>query len=174
MALLAAIRGLCFQACSGPGAHRVIAENIAYAHWSALGVGLILLPIGFRYVRARCWVAAGSHGILLLLHPAWWMSATHGDCGARLQAASLIVLGITFAAWFVSPAAVRALQRGRSVRGFEVIRVTPPPPEPPEPGEPAGPVSAQGQGNRKLAAEGPHRESPHREGESGEAPAELR
>ena len=119
-------------ACSGPGAHRVIAENIAYSRWSALGVGLMLLPIGYRYVRGGLWEAALPHGVLLALHPAWTISAMHGDCGYLQAGASTVVLVLTCVAWAVSPLVVRwqrARERAVDVRvcrkcGYD-LRATP-------------------------------------------------
>jgi hypothetical protein len=105
--------------CSGPGEHRVIAENIAYSHWSALGVALGLLPIGYRYVRSGLYGFAIGHCGLLVLHPAWWISAVSGDCGHTLHAASTFYLVVTAVAWGISPIMARRYRvPRRSPRGL--------------------------------------------------------
>jgi hypothetical protein len=100
-------------ACSGPGALRVIHQNVAYSKWSALGVGLLLIPIVYRYIRARLGLIALSHTALLVFHPAWIFDAYRGNCGIFLRDSSMIVLGLTFLAWLISPQIANVLVRRR-------------------------------------------------------------
>ena len=79
-------------ACSGPGAGPAIAASISIGYYCAGLAALITTALFFLY-RSR----GGSAGVawtgivLLLLHPAWTISATHGDCGVLKLAASGVV-----------------------------------------------------------------------------------
>lgn len=80
-------------ACSGPGAGQAIAENIetGYIHAAIMG-GLFLTSLGLFAIRHR-WrpvVPAILLG-MLLLHPAWTISAISGDCGHTKRLASYVV-----------------------------------------------------------------------------------
>jgi hypothetical protein len=82
--------GLIF-ACSGPGAGAAIAENIAYAQAHALVVLTALEVSALIWLcvrRSRGWPLASA--LLLLLHPAWTVSALDGDCGALKAQASVL------------------------------------------------------------------------------------
>jgi hypothetical protein len=69
-------------ACSGPGAMRVIQENILYAREQALLVGaLAVLSGGFWLLCRRIKALPILVTSLLLVHPAWTVSAVKGDCG---------------------------------------------------------------------------------------------
>src|SRR4051794_26439799 len=89
-------------ACSGPGAHRAIAAADAYGYWAALGVGLLLLPTVTRYVFHRQLLTAALHTLLLALHPAWWVSASIGDCGSTRETLSTTFLLTGFGLWLSS------------------------------------------------------------------------
>jgi hypothetical protein len=119
-------------ACSGPGAHRAIAEAVAFGYWSALGVGLLLVPTVARYLLRRQLRAAGVHLSLIALHPAWCVSASRGDCGGLKTQLSVVFLVMTFGLWLSSPAISRALlQRGRPNTPRQGFPVMPPPPTSP-------------------------------------------
>ena len=69
-------------ACSGPGAMATIAGNIAFAQQQASVVGLftaVSLATWAKFSRRMRYPAICL--LLLSFHPAWAMSATHGDCG---------------------------------------------------------------------------------------------
>jgi len=79
-------------ACSGPGAGAFIAESIAigYFHANVAGV-LFLVALLFAVARFHyrlTWLAPILIGFVLAVHPAWTVSAIHGDCGFRLRAAA--------------------------------------------------------------------------------------
>jgi len=81
-------------ACSGPGAGQAIADSIAYANGQAI-VALILtiatagLWLVFRR-QALVWAFLASL-VFLCIHPAWTVSAIHGDCGQfKVMAATFV------------------------------------------------------------------------------------
>ncbi len=69
-------------ACSGPGAPHAIARNIeiGYTH-AAIAAGLLLASVvlfaGLTHYRIWSILSAA----FVILHPAWTVSAIHGDCG---------------------------------------------------------------------------------------------
>jgi len=82
-------------ACSGPGTVVVDAINraITTGYLCAAASGVITAAIAidaWRRGRRRYifWVAA----VILAIHPAWTVSAVHGDCGALKVCASLLCL----------------------------------------------------------------------------------
>jgi len=85
-------------ACSGPGAGRAIASSILFGYVSAAIAFVLLLAAAFLYVVfLGKWHAAVIHLALLALHPAWTVSAIHGDCGfAKTQWSfvAIVVAGI--------------------------------------------------------------------------------
>lgn len=94
-------------ACSGPGASDAIrlAMNIGY-FCAALGVVIIValafvaskadrLPRGRRErVRQKLRFTTPSAILMLLIHPAGTVSATHGDCGMLKVQASLFFTAV--------------------------------------------------------------------------------
>lgn len=69
-------------ACSGPGAMRVIQDNILYAQQQAMVVAAIAAASITLWFFRRRWKALPLLVItLLLIHPAWTISAIKGDCG---------------------------------------------------------------------------------------------
>jgi hypothetical protein len=93
--------GMTFLACSGPHALEVIAVSIAmgYAHARAVGV-FCAISIGLAAMQKR-WLPPTVLASLLLVHPAWFISAGHGDCGTLLLQASWLVtlIGIAVLCW---------------------------------------------------------------------------
>ena len=107
---------LAFQilACSGPGALRVIAESIRIGYYNAAFVGLaaaagVLLHL--IHWRRGGWAFAIAYllfGTLLLLwHPAWTVSAYHGDCGDAKRFYSYIVSAVAAAPFIIEFYAAR-------------------------------------------------------------------
>jgi len=86
-------------ACSGPGAGEAIAVSIliGYRHAALaavlLGLGLLLLALS-----PKRWLFPAILGALLLLHPAWTVSAIHGDCGFMKRDASRVFTAVSCAA----------------------------------------------------------------------------
>jgi hypothetical protein len=72
-------------ACSGPRALRTILDSILIG-WLMLGISVAIAFAACKVLlrRSSCrrivWVV-----VPLALHPGWWMSATHGDCGYALR-----------------------------------------------------------------------------------------
>ncbi|MDB5290655.1 MAG: hypothetical protein JWL69_1896, partial [Phycisphaerales bacterium] len=67
--------------CSGPGAWRLTTEADIFASWCAFWVLLLLVPAVYLLARAGHPALALLHLLMLVLHPAWTVSAWHGDCG---------------------------------------------------------------------------------------------
>ncbi|MBA4030517.1 MAG: hypothetical protein C0478_06450 [Planctomyces sp.] len=79
-------------ACSGPGAMETIYQNIAIGRMCAAIAAILVLAMLYDYCRRP----GGSiplilAALLLAIHPAWTISAIHGDCGHTLRDASYIV-----------------------------------------------------------------------------------
>jgi hypothetical protein len=69
-------------ACSGEGAGAIIRENIVIGYLCAAVGGVITLALGFDAWRTGRWrFALPAAALMLLMHPAWSVSAVHGDCG---------------------------------------------------------------------------------------------
>jgi hypothetical protein len=82
-------------ACSGPGAGAIIGRNIDIGNMNAAVAGAILLASVSAFAVTRsCWGFPTAILILFLLHPAWTVSAIHGDCGELLRDASYVVTGL--------------------------------------------------------------------------------
>ena len=94
-------------ACSGPGAMRLIQDNILYAQQHAMVVGCLAVLSVTLWVFLRRFKALPICVLLLLLvHPAWTISAIRGDCGYfKAGAATLdtvvstICVGLQTVAW---------------------------------------------------------------------------
>jgi len=85
-------------ACSGPGAAATIQQNITIGYFCAATGGVITLALAYDAWRMRRWrfvlpVAA----VMLLIHPAWTVSAIHGDCGFFKRDVSYFFTAIYFA-----------------------------------------------------------------------------
>jgi len=82
---IVALGGPELLACSGPEAARIIGESVLIG-WSLGAISLAIVAVGWTLLRLRScgrripWIAAP-----LTCHPAWWMSAIHGDCGYGLR-----------------------------------------------------------------------------------------
>lgn len=96
-------------ACSGPGAGAAIYLNTVYSQLLAAVTGLML------YASMRRWFKTKGRGtypavfaFLLLLHPAWTVSAISGDCGhAKFETSVLVtIIGAVclVAQWLHGPA----------------------------------------------------------------------
>jgi hypothetical protein len=85
-------------ACSGPGAAATIARSIeiGYTH-AAVVCTLFLLSLSIAAFGTRRWGVPAVLAVLLLLHPAWTISAIHGDCGYFKRDASWVftIVGCT-------------------------------------------------------------------------------
>ena len=85
-------------ACSGPGAPATIQQSIIIGYFCAAIGGVITLALGYdawrmRDLRFTLPVAA----VMLLLHPAWTVSAIHGDCGFFKRDVSYFFTAVYFA-----------------------------------------------------------------------------
>lgn len=85
-------------ACSGPGAAATIQQSITIGYFCAAAGGAITSVLAFDSWRSRRWrftlpVAA----VMLLLHPAWTVSAIQGDCGYFKRDASYFFTAAYFA-----------------------------------------------------------------------------
>ena len=85
-------------ACSGPGAPATIQQSIIIGYFCAAIGGVITLALGYdtwrmRDLRFTLVVAA----VMLLLHPAWTVSAIHGDCGFFKRDVSYFFTAVYFA-----------------------------------------------------------------------------
>ena len=88
-------------ACSGPGAGRSIARGIFIGYGCAALATAVTVAICIMYRRRGGKAGLAWAGLaLLLLHPAWTVSATHGDCGMMKRGASYLV-SCAFVALFV-------------------------------------------------------------------------
>ncbi|WP_435007339.1 hypothetical protein P12x_004663 [Tundrisphaera lichenicola] len=77
-------------ACSGPGAFARIAANEAIAHHFAIITGVLALTslrIGLHQSRM---ILPGICWFLMLLHPAWTISARQGDCGGQKAGGAIL------------------------------------------------------------------------------------
>ena len=100
-------------ACSGPGAFKVMADVDLYANRCALGVEAMLVMTCYLLLRGGRPRLAGVHlFFLLVLNPAWTVSAWKGDCGDFKATAATVVLVSTaltlpeaavLAIWFREP-----------------------------------------------------------------------
>lgn len=73
---------LAVLACSGPGALIAIRQNITIGYFAAAIGAVVVLALAYDALRTRrLRLTLPSAALLLLLHPAWTISAVHGDCG---------------------------------------------------------------------------------------------
>ena len=80
-------------ACSGPGAASTIRVNVAYAQICAEVGAFITLALIYDGIRHHQWGKAWwAAALLMLIHPAWTVSAYDGDCGYTLYDAAFMVL----------------------------------------------------------------------------------
>ncbi len=79
-------------ACSGPGAGRKIAWSIAIGFICFVFAAFVVKQLLFLFEcrGAKRWPVYWGFG-LLSFHPAWSVSAIHGDCGIIKVIASLVV-----------------------------------------------------------------------------------
>ncbi len=78
-------------ACSGAGGALATSRSIAYGFYFAAGTGYITIWLfRLRAQTGRDWPAYWSL-LFLILHPAWTVSANHGDCGIMKTITSLVV-----------------------------------------------------------------------------------
>jgi hypothetical protein len=78
-------------ACSGAGGALATSRSIAYGFYFAAATGYITIWLfRLRAPTGRDWPAYWSL-LFLILHPAWTVSAHHGDCGMMKTITSLIV-----------------------------------------------------------------------------------
>ena len=69
-------------ACSGPGAMAAIHQSITIGYFCAALGGVVTLALGYDFLRTgKKRFPLSIAGFLLLIHPAWTVSAIHGDCG---------------------------------------------------------------------------------------------
>ncbi|MBL0216936.1 MAG: hypothetical protein IPQ07_24035 [Myxococcales bacterium] len=96
-------------ACSGPGAMEAIeaAERRGWIMF-AITAGIVGLAAGLALRRRRIGTAISMLPVLLI-HPAMWFGARHGDCGHLLRDASSLYL-------VIAPVACAALYRLGVVR----------------------------------------------------------
>ena len=101
-------------ACSGPNAPAVIARSIeiGYIH-ALLMAGLLVASLLLSLMLGRHWLFPVVLIVLLTFHPAWTVSAVHGDCGYSKRSDSLLVtlVGISLLGW----------QCVRSVRSTRIV-----------------------------------------------------
>lgn len=82
-------------ACSGPGAGKAIVQSIeiGYTH-AAIDGGLFVVSFVLFATGPRRWIVPAILLGLLILHPAWTISAISGDCGFLKRDVSLVFTGI--------------------------------------------------------------------------------
>jgi hypothetical protein len=89
-------------ACSGPGAGNVIADNIhtGYIHAGYAGM-MLLASIILCFLGPRSLRIPAALLFLLVLHPAWTISAMGGDCGFMKRNASWVftATGMVVVVW---------------------------------------------------------------------------
>lgn len=88
---------LIIVACSGPGAATAIQQNITIGYFCAAIGAVITLALAYNAWRSQQFrFTLPIAAVLLLLHPAWTISAVHGDCGFFKRDASYTFLGVYF------------------------------------------------------------------------------
>lgn len=91
------MRSFILLACSGPGAGAAIRQNIVIANYCAAIGGVITIAVVFDAWRTRRWgIALPISVVMSLMHPAWTISALHGDCGFLKRNLSYFVSAIYF------------------------------------------------------------------------------
>jgi hypothetical protein len=102
-------------ACSGPGAAATIQQSITIGYFCAALGGVITLALAFDAWRVRDWrFTLPTAAVMLLVHPAWTVSAAHGDCGFFKRDVSYFFTAIYFALMIYQyVVSRRAAQRAR-------------------------------------------------------------
>jgi hypothetical protein len=78
-----------FLACSGPGAIAAIEQSITIGYFCAAMGGIITLALAYDFLRTRrLRFTLPVSAFMMLIHPAWTVSALHGDCGSLKRAFS--------------------------------------------------------------------------------------
>jgi hypothetical protein len=84
-------------ACSGPGAMTTIHQSITISQFCAAMSGVIVLALAFDHWRRHRWsFRLGFAAALMAVHPAWTVSAWHGDCGYFKRHTSYFLLAVLF------------------------------------------------------------------------------
>lgn len=87
-------------ACSGEGAEEAISLSGRIGGVSGL---LSMALTVFIVAKKPKWWVRGVAIALSVFHPAWWMSALHGDCGYSLRLAAPVMaavhVGIALIVW---------------------------------------------------------------------------
>lgn len=82
-------------ACSGPGAPTAIARSIGVGYAAFCLAALFAIPVMLlRFSRLGTSPLSLWPLLLLLIHPAWTVSATGGDCGMMLQGTAIFASAI--------------------------------------------------------------------------------
>ncbi|WP_435020481.1 hypothetical protein TA3x_001852 [Tundrisphaera sp. TA3] len=101
-------------ACSGPNAPATIGRNIAYSQAQAVAVGVLTLISIAIWIRSHRRIRYTASCLLILsFHPAWTMSAIHGDCGHGMVAASVWASILGLAAIILQARYARRVRRAR-------------------------------------------------------------
>jgi len=81
-------------ACSGRGAGETIGANIDIGNFNAaIMFGLLAVSATWYFIVRQHGIIAAVLAAMLILHPAWFISARMGDCGFLKRDASLIFTG---------------------------------------------------------------------------------
>jgi hypothetical protein len=101
-------------ACSGPGAGVAITKSVSIGYASAgLTAVLVIRMIVLSRRHPLPLFPVFTSVILLLLHPAWTVSAVRGDCGEMKRIASYAVLAVVL---FLSMAVRKMVKRSALLR----------------------------------------------------------
>jgi len=83
---------------SGPGAAATIQQSITIGYFCAAVGGVITLALAYVAWRTRdSRFTLPVAAVMLLLHPAWTVSAIHGDCGFFKRDVSYFFTAVYFA-----------------------------------------------------------------------------
>jgi hypothetical protein len=80
--------------CSGDNVGAIIAESVRAGYWHALVGACLFVSSLLLASQWRGWWLAGVLFAMLVVHPAWTVSAVHGDCGHIKDIASWWFTGI--------------------------------------------------------------------------------
>jgi len=88
-------------ACSGPGAMAAIRQAVIIGYFCAATGGVITLALAYDSTRrGHSRFTLPIAATMLLIHPAWTVSAVHGDCGSlKIQTSivfTIVYLGLMF------------------------------------------------------------------------------
>ncbi|MEE3718124.1 hypothetical protein V2H45_15395 [Tumidithrix elongata RA019] len=82
-------------ACSGPGAMFAIQQSITIGYFCAVFGGVATIAIAYNFLQTRrVRFTLPVAGLLMLVHPAWTVSAIHGDCGYFKREVSYVLTAI--------------------------------------------------------------------------------